>query len=154
MAVARGIGEAFLRHAVERGLYSVESLITWPVAARTGVFRPRDLDAYGEAEPLTRIFREPAQRSRQSQVVEQGWPELAREALHLDESALRQRPQLLHLAAGIACRGAGQRSDQAVDDLGVERQRREALAGLVLELEGDAAPLILLCLEYAHGRLE
>ena len=57
-----------------------------------------------------------------------------------------------HLPARLIRRVAGHGAQELVDDLGVQRERGEALAGLVVQLQGDAAAFVLLRLEHTDGR--
>ena len=82
------------------------------------------------------------ERGNQSRVVQQGRAQLAREGLHFAERILDKRAKP---SCALHCLRIHRRSSEATaQDFGMERQRGEALADLVMEFEGDLAALSLM----------
>ncbi len=145
--MANGVRQALLRDTVERCLDLRRD-------ARASLqFVSGDLDTCCDTEPLLGVFRQPRERRDDAQIVQQRGAQLARDGLHLDERALRERVETFCLRP-CAERGVGLfMRERLANSLGVKSKRCEALPGLVVQLQREAAALLLLRAQRQPGGL-
>ena len=102
-------------------------------------------EAADEPREPRRAIQVRSHRGHQPQFIQHGRPEVQRDAAHLLEHAIDQAVALPQVRRRRTRVGAHHRPLQ------IDPDRRERLADLVVQLAGDAAPLLLLGPEQLTG---
>jgi transposase len=132
--VARGVGQAFLCDAVEHQF----GLGTEPGKVGLEAAPHREAGMGGE------LGGQRGEGADKAEVVQHAGAQAARDAAHLVQAL----PSRFLRVAQICAQGLG---SQVTRPLELEQDRGQALAYLVVQLLGDAAPLSLLCRQRACG---